>query len=61
MLFGIIGARRKQVLSSIGVEEKLFKEDKAVLLSNKTIKHCNLNRPLDPLLCHRYSENINIL
>ena len=61
MLLVIAGARRKQVLSSIGVEEKLFKENKAVLLSNKTIKHCNLNRPLDPLLYHWYSENINIL
>ena len=51
MSLGITGARRKQTLFTIDVENILFKGNKVVLLPNKAIKYSNLNRPLDPLYC----------
>ena len=57
MSLGITGARRKQTLFTIDVENILFKGNKVVLLPNKAIKYSNLNRPLDPLYCkQRYCK-----
>ena len=39
MLFMILGARRKHALSTIYVGIIVFKDDKVVLLPNKTLKH----------------------
>ena len=37
----------------------LLSEDKivTVLLRNKTLKHSAPQKPLEPFICHRYSEN----
>ena len=52
-LFFILGARRKQALFIINIEN-IFADNKVVLLPNKTLKHTNLNRPLEPLTYHKY-------
>ena len=49
MLFLILGARRKQVLFTINNESIIFADNKVILLPNKTLKHTNPNRPLEPL------------
>ena len=46
MLFIILGARRKQVLFILGVDNIVFKENKDILLPNKTVKHAKANRLL---------------
>ena len=53
MLFFILGAHRKQALFTINIEN-IFADDKVVLLPNKTLKHTNLNRPVEPLTYHKY-------
>ena len=34
-----------------------FKENKVILLPNKTMKHTKANRPLEPLIYHHYPDN----
>ena len=58
MLFMILGARRKHVLSTVYVNNIIFKDDKFILLSNKTLKHSKPTRPLQPLIYNAYKENI---
>ena len=39
MLFIISGARKKQALFTLSTNNIIFKENKVILLSNKTMKH----------------------
>ena len=57
MLFIILGARRKQVLFILDVDNIVFKENKDILLPNKTVKHTKANRLLEPLINHHYPDN----
>ena len=49
MLFLILGARRKQAIFTIHTDNIIFADNKVILLPNKTLKHTNPNRPLEPL------------
>ena len=53
----ILWARRKQALFSITVDDIVVEENKIVFLPNKTLKHTNTRRPLEPLISHRYTAN----
>ena len=57
MLFIILGARRKQDLFPLSTDSISFKENKVILLPNKTMKHTKSNTPLEPLIYHHYPEN----
>ena len=57
MLFIILGARRKQVLFTLSVDNIVFKENNVILLPNKIMKYTKANRPLEPLIYHRYPDN----
>ena len=57
ILFIILGARRKQVLFKLSVDNIVFKENKVILLPNKTLKHTKANRPLEPLIYHHCPDN----
>ena len=57
MLLIILGARRKQALFTLSVDNIVFKENKVILLPNKTMKHTKANRPLEPLIYHHYPDN----
>ena len=50
MLFMILGARRKQALLTITVDNLTIEENKIVFLPNKTLKHSNIHRPLESLI-----------
>ena len=56
-LFMILGARRKQPLFTITVDNIVTEENKIVFLPNKTLKHSNTDRPLEPLIYQGYSLN----
>ena len=60
MLFMILGARRKHALSKIYVGNIIFKDDKVILLPNKTLKHSKPTIPLQPLIYNVYKENIKL-
>ena len=60
MLLIIRGARRKHALSTIYVDNIVFKDDKVILLPNKTLKHSKLTRPLQPLIYNTYKKNIKL-
>ena len=57
MLFIILGTRRKQALFTRRVDNIVFKENKVILLPNKTMKYTKANRPLEPLIYHHYPDN----
>ena len=57
MLFIILGARRKQALFTLSVDNIVFKENKVILLPNKTMKNTKANRPSEPLIYHHYPDN----
>ena len=57
MLFMILGARRKQVLLSITVDNIVVEEQKIVFLPSKALKHTNTRRPLQALIYYRYTAN----
>ena len=59
-LFMILGARRKHALSTIYINNIVFKDDKVILLPNITLKHSKPTRPLQPLICNAYKENIKL-
>ena len=50
----ILGARRKQALFTINIGNIIFTDNKFILLPNKTLKHTNPNRPLEPLTYHKF-------
>ena len=52
--------RRKHALSTIYVDNIVFKDDKVILLPNKTLKHSKPTRPLQPLIYNAYKENIKL-
>ena len=54
MLFLILGARRKQALFTINIENIIFADNKVILLPNKTLKHTDPNRPLETFTYHKY-------
>ena len=60
MLFTIFGARRKHALSTIYVGNIVFKDDKVLLLPNKTLKHSKPRRPSQSLIYNVYKENIKL-
>ena len=60
MLFMILDARRKHALFTIYVDNIVFKNDKVILLPNKTLKHSKPTRPLHPLIYNAYKENIKL-
>ena len=57
MLFIILVVRRTQALFTLSVDNIVFKENKVILLPNKTMKHTKANRPLESLIYHHYSDN----
>ena len=57
MFFMILGARRKQALFTITVDNIIIEENKIVFLPNKTLKHSNIHRPLEPLIYQGYPLN----
>ena len=57
MLLIILGALRKQAPFTLKVDNIVFKENKVILLPNKTMKHTKANRPLEPLIYHHYPDN----
>ena len=59
-LFTILDARRKHALFTIYVDNIVFKNDKVILLPNKTLKHSKPTRPLQPLIYNACKENIKL-
>ena len=53
----ILGARRKQTLFTITVDNIIIEENKIVFLPHKTLKHSNIHRPLEPLIYQGYPLN----
>ena len=53
----ILGARRKQALFTITVDNIIIEENKIVFLPNKILKHSNIHRPLEPLVYQGYPSN----
>ena len=53
----IPGARRKQVLFTISMNNIVVEENKIVLRPSKTLKQRNTRRSLEPLIFHRYAAN----
>ena len=49
-LFIILRACRKQVLFTLSTDNIILKENKVILLPNKTIKHTKPNTPFLPLI-----------
>ena len=60
VLFMILGACKKQALFTITMDNIVVGENKIVFLPNKTLKHTNTRRPLEPLIYHRYTTNNNL-
>ena len=56
-LFIILGAGRKQALFTLSTENTILKENKIILLSNKTLEHTKSNTPLEPMIYHHYPKN----
>ena len=50
MLFMILGARRKQGLFTVTVDNIVTEVNKIVFLPKKTLKHSSTHRPLEPLI-----------
>ena len=48
--FIILGARRKQTLFTITVDNIVVEKNKIVFLPYKTLKHTKTCRPLEPLI-----------
>ena len=57
MLFMTLDARRKHAVSTICVDNIVFKDDKVILLPSKTLKHSK--SPLQPLIYNAYKKNKN--
>ena len=57
VLFMILVACRKQDLFTITVDNIVVEENKIVFLPNKTLKHRNTGKPLEPLIYHIYTAN----
>ena len=60
MLFLILGARRKQTLFTINIENIIFTDNNFILLPNKTLKHANPNRSFEPLSYHKYEVEVKL-
>ena len=60
MLFMTLDARRKHAVSTICVDNIVFKDDKVILLPSKTLKHSKSTTPLQPLICNAYKKNIKL-
>ena len=50
MYFMFLGAHRKQALITIAVDNIVIEQIKIVFIPNKTLKHTNTHRPLEPLI-----------
>ena len=61
VVFIILGARRKQALFTLSTYNVIFKENNFSLLPNKTMKHSNLNRPLDCLVTFNNQKVMNYI
>ena len=59
MLFMTLDARRKHAVSTICVDNIVFKDDKVILLPSKTLKHSKSTTPLQPLIYNAYKKNIS--
>ena len=57
VLFLILGARRKQALTTIIKDNVILEHDKVILLPNKTLKHSTPNCPLKPFIYRSYRQN----
>ena len=53
----ILGARRKQALFTITVDNTATEGNKIVVLLNKTLKRSNIHRPLEPFIYQGYPLN----
>ena len=60
MLFMILGAKSKHTLSTIFIDNIVFVDNKVIMLPNKTLKHSQPARPLQPLIYNAYEENIKL-
>ena len=50
----VLGARRKQALFTVIVDNIVTEENKMIFLQNKTSKHTNTLKPLEPLIYQRH-------
>ena len=57
MLFMTLGARMKEALFTIPVDSIVTEENKIIFFPNKTLKHTNTHRPLEPLIYQRFPLN----
>ena len=57
MLFMTLGARMKEALFTIPVDSIVTVENKIMFFTNKTLKHTNTHRPLEPLIYQRFPLN----
>ena len=57
MLFIILGERKKQALFTLSTGNIIFKENKVILLANKTMKYTKPNTLLELFIYHHYPEN----
>ena len=57
VLFTILRSSRTQAMFTIIVDNIVVEENKIVFLPNKTLKHTNTRRPLEPFIYHRYTAN----
>lgn len=55
-----LDARRKHAVSTICVDNIVFKDDKVILLPSKTLKHSKSTTPLQPLIYNAYKKNIKL-
>ena len=54
MLFTVLGARRKQALFTVIVDNIVTEENEMIFLQNKTSEYTNTHKPLEPLIYQRY-------
>ena len=57
LLLMILGARRKQAIVSIDIDNVVIDQDRLVLLPNRTLKHSKPGNPLEPISYKRFSGN----
>ena len=50
----------KVVIISLSVDKTIFKENNVILLPDKTVRHTEVNKPLEPLIYHHCPHNENL-
>ena len=57
VLLMILGARRKQALHSVQIDNVVLDENACVLLPNKVLKHSKPGRNIEPIIYHSFEHN----